>query len=190
MIIQSYAASYPATSADGPFVATARGGNIIGGGDWSQDRLIPDFVRAVINKSSMTLRYPGAKRPWQHVLALVHGYLIILAGFLSENPSFYARAWNFGPQDVKHYTVQDLLELMGECWKRPMLKYMNNPLHEARELALDSSLANNQLNWIPVWDTKRVIQETAAWYRSYYDCPELAYSLTLDQINEWRRSVV
>ncbi|NVL42758.1 CDP-glucose 4,6-dehydratase, partial [Pseudomonas syringae pv. actinidiae] len=83
MIIQSYGASYPFSQGLGPAIATARGGNIIGGGDWSEDRLIPDFVRAVNEGQVMTLRYPDATRPWQHVLALVHGYLVILAELLS-----------------------------------------------------------------------------------------------------------
>lgn len=190
MIIQGYAASYSGSKRQGPFVAIARGGNIIGGGDWSQDRLIPDFIRAIVNESPMTLRYPSAKRPWQHVLSLVYGYLMILAGLLSENPDFYARAWNFGPQDTKHYTVQDVLDLMSEYWKRPVLKYMNNPLPEAQELALDSSLAHNQLHWVSAWDTKRTIRETATWYRNYYDALDSACAITIDQIGEWRRCLV
>ena len=83
-IIQSFAASYPWQDGLGPAIATARGGNIVGGGDWSEDRLIPDFVRAVEKNGTLTLRYPDATRPWQHVLALVHGYLLILAGLLSD----------------------------------------------------------------------------------------------------------
>ena len=82
MIIQSYAASYPWSAGEGPAIATARGGNIICGGDWSEDRLIPDFVRAVVGGGKLTLRYPDATSPWQHVLALVHGYLKILAELL------------------------------------------------------------------------------------------------------------
>ena len=186
MIIQSYAASYAFNDGQGPAIATARGGNIIGGGDWSEDRLIPDFVRAVANGKTLTLRYPNATRPWQHVLALVHGYLMILAGLVSAKPAHYARAWNLGPQDPWQLSVQDVLELMSKCWTRPELNYMDNPLPEAQALALDSSLARNQLNWRPVWDVERVIRETAAWYRDYYANSAAARSITLAQINAWR----
>lgn len=189
MVIQSYAASYPFANGEGPAIATARGGNIIGGGDWSEDRLIPDFVRAINNDGSLTLRYPSATRPWQHVLALAHGYLIILAGLISNKPEFFARAWNLGPQDIKQHSVRDVLELMSKNWKRPALEYMNNPLPEAESLALDSSLARNKLGWIQAWDTERVVEETAIWYRDYYLKPESAEAITMAQINAWRASL-
>jgi len=188
MVIQSYAASYPFNDGQGPAIATARGGNIIGGGDWSEDRLIPDFVRAVVGGKALTLRYPDATRPWQHVLALVHGYLMILAGLASAQPDHFARAWNLGPQDPKQSSVRDVLELMSECWTRPELNFMDNPLPEAQALALDSSLARNILNWTSVWNTERVIRETAAWYRDYVASPASARSITLAQINAWRQN--
>ena len=159
MIIQSYAASYSWKDAQGPAVATARGGNIIGGGDWSEDRLIPDFVRAVVNGGSLVLRYPDATRPWQHVLALVQGYLVILAGLVSEAPGRVAQAWNLGPHDAKQYSVRDVLELMSSNWTRPTLEYMDNPLPEAQALALDSSLARNQLGWLPAWIRSRLCRK-------------------------------
>jgi len=189
MVIQSYSASYPWKDGQGPAIAAARGGNIIGGGDWSEDRLIPDFVRAVVNGDALTLRYPDATRPWQHVLALVHGYLVILAGLMSADPARYAQAWNLGPHDAKQFSVRDVLELMSKNWKRPTLEYMDNPLPEAQALALDSSLARNQLNWMPVWNTERVVRETAAWYRDYYAAPESARAITLAQINSWREGL-
>ncbi len=189
MVIQSYAASYPWGDGQGPAIATARGGNIIGGGDWSEDRLIPDFVRSVVVGSALTLRYPDATRPWQHVLALVHGYLVILAGLASSNPGRVAKAWNLGPQDARQYSVRDVLELMSNSWKRPALEYMDNPLPEAQALALDSSLARNQLNWTPAWDTDRVIRETAAWYYDYYENPDSARAITVAQINAWREGL-
>ncbi|WKJ92016.1 CDP-glucose 4,6-dehydratase [Methylomonas montana] len=186
MVIQSYAASFFGGDAKGPVVATARGGNIIGGGDWSEDRLIPDFVRAITNNSTLTLRYPDATRPWQHVLALVQGYLMLLAGMLSDKPELYARAWNLGPQDPKQYSVRNVLELMSMHWQRPNIEYMDNPLAEANALALDSSIARNILGWIPPWDTERVVAETAKWYRDYYNAPSKVRDLTTVQIQSWR----
>jgi len=189
MVIQSYAASYPWSDGQGPAIATARGGNIIGGGDWAEDRLIPDFVRAVVEGNAMKLRYPDATRPWQHVLALVHGYLMIIAGLTLDDPGRVAQVWNLGPQDAKQYSVRNVLELMSDCWKRPALEYMDNPLPEAQALALDSSLARSQLNWNPVWTTERTVRETAAWYRDYYDNPNSARTITISQINAWRKGI-
>ncbi len=189
MVIQSYATSYPWAEGKGPAVATARGGNIIGGGDWAEDRLIPDFVRAVTKSTTLTLRYPDATRPWQHVLALVHGYLMLLAGLISDTPAHFAQAWNLGPQDPQFYSVRQVLELLSTNWQRPELVYMDNPLPEASALGLDSSLARNILGWIPPWDTERVVAETAAWYRGYYKESKSAHELTFNQIQAWRRGL-
>lgn len=189
MVIQSYAASYPWSEGKGPAIAIARGGNIIGGGDWSEDRLIPDFVRAVVDDTVMTLRYPNATRPWQHVLALVHGYMMLMAGLVSGDSERFAKAWNLGPQDIKQYSVRNVLELMSEHWQRPRLEYMSNPLPEAGALALDSSLARNLLEWLPVWDTERVVKETATWYREFYKNPASAREITLKQIDAWREGI-
>jgi CDP-glucose 4,6-dehydratase len=189
MVIQSYAASYPFAEGKGPAIATARGGNIVGGGDWSEDRLIPDFVRSVVNGTPLTLRYPQATRPWQHVLALVHGYLLLMSKLIGPNPQDAARAWNLGPHDPKQYSVREVLELMSDEWTRPPLEFMDNPLPEAGALALDSSLAHNLLGWVPAWDTHRVARETAAWYRKYYEAPHAAKAITLAQIDAWRGDI-
>lgn len=188
MVIDSYRASFGKTDGSGLAIATARGGNIIGGGDWSEDRLIPDFVRAVVSGSGLTLRYPDATRPWQHVLALVQGYLMLLAG-LSENPSKFSRSWNLGPQDPRNFTVREVLEILAKHWQRPDLEYMKNPLSEAQSLALDSSLARNLLGWVPAWDTHKVIAETANWYREYYRAPSTARQISMAQIDAWRSAL-
>ncbi len=190
MVIQSYANSYPWFENKGPVVASARGGNIIGGGDWSEDRLIPDFIRAITSSSKLTLRFPDAIRPWQHVLALVHGYLIILSGLVSSRPAQFAQAWNLGPQDPRQYSVREVLNIMSTNWQEPILNYMESPLPEANSLALDSSMARNQLNWVPVWDTNEVVSETAKWYRKFYQSPEDALEITLAQIESWRKRIV
>jgi CDP-glucose 4,6-dehydratase len=185
MIIDSYRASFGSLTGEGLSIATARGGNIIGGGDWSDERLIPDFVRAVTQNQKLTLRYPNAIRPWQHVLALVQGYLMLMAGLL-ESPEKYARAWNLGPQDPKQHTVREVIEMLSASWSPPPLEYLNNTLPEAHSLALDSSLARNSLNWIPAWSTEKSVTETASWYRQYYANPANARILMERQLNEWR----
>lgn len=185
MIIDSYRACFGKTDGTGMAIAAARGGNIIGGGDWSEDRLIPDFVRAVMSGSRLTLRYPDAVRPWQHVLALVHGYLMLLAG-LAERPQQHARAWNFGPLDHRGFTVSEVLEGLSRHWARPDLEYTENPLPETHYLTLDSSLARNVLGWLPAWDTDRAIAETAVWYREYYRNPRTIRDLSMMQLEAWR----
>ena len=189
MVIQSWAASYPHAEGKGPAIATARGGNIIGGGDWSEDRLVPDFVRAVVDGTPMTLRYPDATRPWQHVLALVQGYLMLLAGVQSDDRDRYARAFNLGPLDARQYSVRDVLERLCAAWRRPDLRYADAPLPEARALALDSALARDTLGWQPAWDTETMSRETAAWYRDYYANPADARAITQAQIAAWREAL-
>ena len=189
MIAKSYFESFRNDDNTGLCIATARGGNIIGGGDWAQDRLIPDFVRAVTNNGKMTMRYPDATRPWQHVLALVNGYLILMAGMLSRDSFNYAKPWNFGPQLNKQYSVSQVLEMMSKEWVRPNLNYMKNPLPEDNELALDSSKARKILGWNPPWDTERVVSETISWYKDYYDSSSSAKDLTLRQIELWREEL-
>ena len=185
-IIESYTASFPWFEGKGPAVATARGGNIIGGGDWSEDRLIPDFVRAVTQDQELTLRYPYAVRPWQHVLALVQGYLMLLAGLVSEAPAKFSRAWNFGPLETRQYSVREVLDLISRDWVQPKLRFMDNPAPEAGYLALDSAMARNLLGWIPPWDTMRAVAETSSWYREYYADPRRARAFTIGQIMSWR----
>jgi CDP-glucose 4,6-dehydratase len=188
MVIQSYSASFGTRDGQGLAIAAARGGNIIGGGDWSEDRLIPDFVRAVVGGGTLTLRYPEATRPWQHVLALVQGYLMLLSA-LSENPGRFARAWNFGPHDPRAYSVREVVDLLSNIWTRPNLEFMEQPMEEARALSLDSSLARNVLDWIPAWDTRRVIAETAAWYRGYYQNHAKAREISMGQLLQWRETL-
>jgi CDP-glucose 4,6-dehydratase len=183
MVIDSYRLSYGGEGA--MRIATARGGNIIGGGDWSGDRLIPDFVRAVTQGTTLTLRYPDATRPWQHVLALAQGYLMLLAA-LFEDRTTASRSWNLGPHETRQHSVRDVLGMMCAEWTSPSLDLMDNPLSEARALALDSGLAANILGWNPPWDTPRVVQETARWYREYYRDPSLATAITQEQLALWR----
>lgn len=185
MAIHSYVNSFGAATGKTMPVAVARGGNIIGGGDWSADRLVPDYVRAVVEGKQLTLRYPDATRPWQHVLALVQGYLMLLAG-LAQNAPRFARAWNLGPQDSRSTTVREVIEWLGSAWTVPSLNLLDNPLPEAQALALDSSLARNHLQWIPAWDTKRVVFETGRWYRAFYEDRTVAARITSEQLLQWR----
>ncbi|MEA3151521.1 MAG: CDP-glucose 4,6-dehydratase [Gammaproteobacteria bacterium] len=169
-------------------IATARGGNIIGGGDWSRDRIVPDFMRAAVTRAPLTLRNPGAVRPWQHVLALVHGYLV-LAGRLIEGDEACAAAWNFGPRDGDVVPVQELVDQLGKVWMRPEIVYTKGSFPETNFLHLDSSKARNQLGWKPPLDFAAAITLTAEWYREFYARPSSAEHLTAAQIDQYRQQL-
>ncbi|HEY3755091.1 MAG TPA: CDP-glucose 4,6-dehydratase [Opitutaceae bacterium] len=158
----------------GPLLATARAGNVIGGGDWSRDRLIPDLVRSVESKQPLLIRSPKATRPWQHVLESLTGYLL-LGQKLNEGDASFAEAWNFGPSSDGNRPVQDVLERLKRHW--PDLKWDLAPgihPHEAGLLHLDSTKARTRLGWHPVWDLDQALATTADWYRTYLATGEIA----------------
>jgi CDP-glucose 4,6-dehydratase len=150
-----------------PLLATARAGNVIGGGDWSEDRLIPDLVRAVAANCSLEIRSPQATRPWQHVLESLSGYLLLGQNLLEGRKEFGA-AWNFGPEPDGNRSVAEVLSRMGAHW--PELAWHTTALpqpHEANLLYLDSAKARSRLGWQPIWPLPEALAATAAWYRRY-----------------------
>jgi CDP-glucose 4,6-dehydratase len=173
---------------NGVLIATARGGNIIGGGDWSRDRIVPDFVRAAVADVPLTLRNPDAVRPWQHVLALVHGYLA-LASRLIEGDAASADAWNFGPREDDAVSVQTLVEQLGKTWKRPEINHAKGTFPETHFLHLDSTKACSQLGWQPALTFADAVTLTGEWYRDFYARPSSAGDLTIGQINRYRHQI-
>jgi CDP-glucose 4,6-dehydratase len=169
-------------------IATARGGNIIGGGDWSRDRIVPDFMRAAVSGAPLTLRNPDAVRPWQHVLALVHGYLVLASRLIGGDAAF-AEAWNFGPRDGDAVPVQDLVDRLGKVWRRPEINHTKGSFPETHFLHLDSAKARSQLGWQPALDFADAVTLTAEWYRDFYVRPSSAAELTAAQINRYRRQL-
>lgn len=148
-------------------IEVARGGNIIGGGDWSPDRIIPDLARAIETGTPLSVRNPTAIRPWQHVLALLHGYLKLLERITSGEADV-GEAWNFGPAHETPVSVQDLLEVFMSHWCRVPLQVQqtqNQLQREEMRLLLDSSKAQTILGWQPTWSNVRATVETANWYR-------------------------
>lgn len=185
------AASYRATLAErgnGVLIANARGGNIIGGGDWSADRIVPDFVRAVTARRPISLRNPGAVRPWQHVMALVHGYLV-LAARLVKSDRAAADNWNFGPSDDAARTVGDLVEQLSAVWTRPDITYAPGGFPETRFLHLDSTKARSLLGWTPPLSFADTIELTAGWYRDFTANPAEAAQITVRQIEHYRNAL-
>jgi CDP-glucose 4,6-dehydratase len=168
-------------------IATARGGNIIGGGDWSEDRLIPDAVRSKINDTPLLIRSPDAVRPWQHVLALIYGYLKLSVALL-EDPDKFSTAWNLGPNSDGVWTVKNVLDKMNETWPLPKVNYESANLPEANLLSIDSTKANTLLGWKPPWSTELTIEKTASWYERFYS-GESAFDITLSQIIEFGKAL-
>lgn len=171
--IDCYRQSYFQDS-NAPAIASARAGNVIGGGDWSEDRLIPDLVRAVANGKPIQLRYPQATRPWQHVLECLWGYLM-LAGKLWNNERNFAQAWNFGPVPEDNRMVIEVLSSLKIHWPDLDWKMPEHTpdLHESGMLYLDHSKAKRALGWKPVWSLDHALKYTAEWYKSYYHNQEV-----------------
>lgn len=154
---------------EAPLLATARAGNVIGGGDWSEDRLIPDLIRAITQARSLEIRSPGATRPWQHVLESLSGYLMLGQRLLQGEESF-AQAWNFGPDGDGNRAVADVLASLGRHWPGVRWHVTDQPQpHEATLLYLDSAKARNVLRWRPVWDLDSALVRTADWYRAWIE---------------------
>lgn len=154
---------------DAPLLATARAGNVIGGGDWSEDRLLPDLVRALAAGQSLEIRSPAATRPWQHVLESLCGYLLLGQRLLAGDAAC-AAAWNFGPDTEGNRSVADVLDRLQAHW--PQMRWhvtAQKQPHEATLLYLDSAKARSQLAWRPVWALDEALAATAEWYRAWLE---------------------
>jgi CDP-glucose 4,6-dehydratase len=147
-------------------MATARAGNVIGGGDWAEDRLVPDLVRAALSGSALLLRNPDATRPWQHVLEPLSGYLRLAQQMWTG--SVEGGAWNFGPSRDGEVTVRELASRLAGRWPALRIQVDATPHpHEAAVLRLDSGKAIDALQWRPVWDIETTAAHTADWYRAF-----------------------
>ena len=170
--------------ADGmPLLATARAGNVIGGGDWSEDRLIPDLARAQAAGRSLGIRSPHATRPWQHVLEPISGYLLLGKRLLAGDRAA-AAAWNFGPDGDSALSVSALLDRMKSYWPGMAWHVEGAPsVHEAGMLQLDSGKARRELVWRPVLTLAQQLEMTAAWYRAYAESKNV---ITVQQLSAYQ----
>ncbi|PZP50933.1 MAG: CDP-glucose 4,6-dehydratase [Pseudopedobacter saltans] len=167
-------------------LAVARAGNVIGGGDWSKDRLIPDIVRALSQKETITIRNPHSIRPWQHVLEPLLGYLK-LGIYLSENVNRYSQAYNFGPDAADSLPVSKMVELSISHWGHgnyEVIESANQP-HEAGLLKLDISKAKAELDWHPLMTATEAIKDTIEWYKEYFEAPKNIVAFTEMQIERY-----
>lgn len=167
VVVDSYRQSFFGGD-DSAGIATARAGNVIGGGDWASERLVPDIVRAITEKKDLIIRRPNAVRPWQHVLEPLSGYLL-LGELLCNSPRKYAQAWNFGPESGAFRSVEWVINrFLGE-WGCPGYRWVpefSNVIHETNYLALDCNKAKEQLGWRAKWDIEATVSKTVEWYQA------------------------
>ena len=168
----------------GKAIASVRAGNVIGGGDWAKDRIIPDCIRALEAEKEIEIRSPKSIRPWEHVLEPLSGYLL-LGEKLLENPVKYADGWNFGPNLDSIVPVWEIGEMVVKYYGKGSLKDTSDPnaLHEAKLLALDIAKARFELGWKPTLDIEETLDMTVEWYRRYKN--EDVYKLCVEQIEKF-----
>jgi CDP-glucose 4,6-dehydratase len=168
-------------------ISSARVGNIIGGGDWMADRIFPDCVRALSQNKKIIIRNPKATRPWQYVLEPLSGYLW-LGALMYKDGAAYSGAWNFGPNDNKMLSVEDIVKLVIKHWGDGDYSVdKDSHPHEAAFLSLDCSKAHALLKWIPTYDVYTAIKETVNWYKEYYNSTDkdYMYTFTCNQLKHY-----
>ncbi|MDP2134415.1 MAG: CDP-glucose 4,6-dehydratase [Sulfuritalea sp.] len=173
-----------------PRIATARAGNVIGGGDWAAHRLLPDIVRAFHAGEALSLRMPGAVRPWQHVLEALAGYLLLAEHLCGKEGARFAQGWNFGPAEADHLTVGEVAERCARLWGENARVEMAkaNFQKETETLRLDAGHARQALGWNPRWNAEEALRRTLDWYRAWHHDTgdsERIRALTLAQIDDY-----
>ena len=173
-------------------ISSARAGNVIGGGDWSANRLIPDGIRSLLSGKSIYLRNPKFNRPWQHDLEPLRGYLI-LAKKQFLNPKKYSDAWNFGTKNNSVKSVKEIIEYMIIFWGNGKMRYNKKvKYYEQKNLQLDIKKAKNNLDWYPTYSVKNGVKITTEWYKDVYKLKKDPFKVTNNQIivymneNNWR----
>lgn len=163
-------------------LASCRAGNVIGGGDWAEDRLVPDIMRAVASGNTVEIRNPHATRPWQHVLEPLSGYLLVGRRLLEGLPE-YNGGWNFGPDESSDLSVREVVENIKLHWNQidyRLAQVVGAP-HEAHLLKLDCAKAREQLGWHPIWSGDITFAKTVGWYREFYESGHLMTESDLDE---------
>ena len=184
LVTAAYRRSF-SQNGSGLAIASARAGNVIGGGDWAKDRLVPDIVRGITGRTVISIRNPEAVRPWQHVLEPLRGYLMLGQRLWEEKKSF-AEAWNFGPHEASH-SVGNVARQLVHLWGAGRLKIAKNPSapHEAHYPKLDCSKAHSLLRWRSLLSLNDALSLTVDWYRTVAQEPKQAAKKTIDQIQTY-----
>ena len=169
-------------------IASVRAGNVIGGGDWAKDRLIPDILRAFEKEQAVHIRYPNAVRPWQHVLEPLHGYLMLAEKLYTDGVAF-AEGWNFGPDEADAMPVRWIVEHMVDQWGQGAAWELDGGEHphEANYLKLDCSKAKSLLNWHPQWDLEEALKRIIAWHKAWLNGEDMR-AVTLTEIKSFMSS--
>ena len=175
------------TTSNLPVIATARAGNVIGGGDWCKDRIMTDAITALINNKPIKVRNPEAIRPWQHVLEPLSGYLWLAAKSELDNKTQYAQAWNFGPKTDELISVKNVVEMVIDHWGNGSWENTSDPnnFHEAKLLHLDISKAQEKLDWSPTLTIPQSVEMTVDWYKEYNNNKQNMREFSLEQINKY-----
>jgi CDP-glucose 4,6-dehydratase len=153
-------------------VASARAGNVVGGGDWAQYRLVPDIIRAISNQEELIVRYPNSTRPWQHVLDCLYGYLL-LGSRLMNGEADFSGAWNFGPAEPSHFTVSEVVNIAATYFKGLRVKMEKSDFHEASKLQLNVNKAKEKLGFKGMYTDRDLFTETFEWYHRYLEHGEV-----------------
>ena len=177
-------------SNEGIALATARAGNVIGGGDWASNRIIPDAMRAFMANKKLVIRNPLSTRPWQHVLEPLAGYLKLCENMIN-NPENFSKGWNFGPEDNSIEPVSTLVDILVDCWGGDAKWIKSNDLHphEAKILKLDSTKAKTELEWQPRWGLKKSLNETVVWYKEWQKNKDMSI-FSLNQIKKYEKELL
>jgi len=170
-------------------LVSVRSGNVIGGGDWAENRLIPDCMRSLSAGIPISIRYPGAVRPWQHVLESLHGYLLTAYKAYMDGPAA-SGAWNFGPSGRDMLSVQEIVRRVVTLWGRsiPVIVSEEGRNHESSCLRLDCSMARTVLGWNPQWDIDTALEKTVCWYKAH-EMHEDMLEVTWSQIDDFERCI-
>jgi CDP-glucose 4,6-dehydratase len=171
------------------YIATARSGNIIGGGDWSEDRLIPDLIKSLISGKKFIIRMPDAIRPWQHVLEAIYGYLL-LCQKLYQRKKFAKGAWNFGPNNKNFFKVKDLLNKIKLTSNLKLKWYVKtSSFHESKILKLNNNKSKKYLGWRPIFSINEMIKFTISWYELMRKDKSQLYDLSISQIKYFMKKI-
>ena len=170
--------------------ASVRAGNVIGGGDWALDRIVPDCIKSLQAEQPIRLRSPNSTRPWQHVLEPLSGYLL-LAAKIYNNPEKYSGPWNFGPRDESIRTVRDLVERIVKLWDKdkPQIEIQQEVFHETKLLHLNCDKAYQKLNWHPCWCFDQAVDETTYWYKKV-NSGKSALQISKQQIKDYMEGAI
>lgn len=186
LIVKSYMHSF--FKEGFPNICTTRAGNVIGGGDWAKDRIVPDIIRSWSNNNAVEIRSPHSTRPWQHVLEPLSGYLCIGAELYKDNSDHRNQAYNFGPDSKVNKNVGELIDEMKQLWKNSpgwINKHVDDGKKEANLLKLNCDKANITLQWYPVMGFEETIDFTMSWYTNFYFDKKSVFEFTMKQIDEY-----